>query len=825
MKKRICAYFSVLVLVSSTVAAQIVQRNLLQVSISSRVVRVDSAFAYKYKVTNDAKSQQRLEVLRIEVADEGIEKGGTIEHFLDPDGWFGWADRIVGQPIDPSAKGTIVWVAEDSASNFSDLMIPAQSSLLPESTAEFSFQSEGLPSTKRFWARGWARPLWEYEYDSLLALGYTHDQIYSPWYDDAYTGVTVGPQLPARSFDSDSFLDTITSYINQSRTLGWITNDPTANKYRRLIDTARFHLQANNRGVTKAKLDSVLVNVYPDSTAGVITSEAYALLRFNTEYVLKKLREEDSTFAAENKSSSWDATATNNARHLAKTENSLHEVFTSGGEVFYRRSQDGGSSWDQTHCINTAFGEHSHSCIATTQSGTVQIVWQRRIAPALYEVWHASSNNNGETWSTAAPLPGADSIPVSPYQSEGAMPVIVERQPGYLVAVYCSDEGLRYRTSTDDGQTWITPSPDIIGGRGNDRVRSPSLASDGNMLWLAYDYANDPDGPYARTFDGTTWSDEVSIATGTDTDLGTAASIAVDEKGYPLVTWSGVSTNLQWGRVVVVCLGYPDNTWSKWFSMFGQNVYDWLNPSTTYYRDREARYGIAVVNHTAQNHIKLIRLQSFEPPAWSISTLSTTGAWPGITADNAFSGTPLRCWTDQSSSPYEIVVGSSEEVGKATPSVSLKHTRIAVVRTRNSTLTLEMEPLKVVLAAGDTIVLAFKPSALRQRNTLTLATMWQFLGSDIVELPATARRLVLSKRFTVRGPSFAQRRFALQMLDSNGRVLAALDTTATSGTVSIDIAPYAGRSVTLRPQLTLSGIAVGSASVGVGDVFMAPQDH
>jgi hypothetical protein len=60
-------------------------------------------------------------------------------------------------------------------------------------------------------------------------------------------------------------------------------------------------------------------------------------------------------FVYQNKSSSPDATATNNARHLARTPTQeagvydLHEVFVSGGEVYYRRSPDDGSTWNQTH--------------------------------------------------------------------------------------------------------------------------------------------------------------------------------------------------------------------------------------------------------------------------------------------------------------------------------------------------------------------------------------------------------------------------------------------------------------------------------------------
>jgi hypothetical protein len=530
----------------------------------------------------------------------------------------------------------------------------------------------------------------------------------------------------------------------------------------------------------------------------------------------------DLDLAMENKSCSSDATATNNARHLVKTEEYLHEVFTSGGEVYYRRSPDDGSTWNQTHRLNTAFGENSHPCIIATQGGSLQVVWQRRIAPSVFEVWYVYSQDNGASWSTPSTVPDAGAVEVSQYQIEGVMPVITEWSEGRIMVVYCSDEGLYYHGSEDDGQTWS--SPENISGQYNNRVRSPSLAGDGSRAWLAYDYATDPDGPYARTFDGTTWSDEESISSGTDTEYGSTVSLAIDEGGYPLATWSGVSSNMQWGRVVVVCLGYPDNTWSKWFSMFGQWAYDWLNPSITYYEE-QARYGIAVINHTAQKQIKQIQLQSVDPPTWAITTLSTTGAWAGVTQESPSSGEPVYCWTDQSASPHEIMVvpHAGLQLRSSEESTTLRHTRLAVVRRNNSMLALEIAPAKIVLATGDTTVLSFKPSALRERDNITLSGMWDYLGSDIVQLPPNARRLVLSKHFVSRGPSIAQRTFALHLLDPSGRPLAVLDTTATSGTVSVSIAEYAGRSVIIRPRLILSGITPTSVTVGVGDVFLVPS--
>jgi len=267
----------------------------------AQVVYEDTIFRYQYFISNDPASEQPLEVLRIEVGDKSSRIGGSLRDFIAPDHWMGWSDLVVPLPINPLASSIIIWNIADTISSIDELYFPPANALFPGSSFGLSFKSQGLPNILRFLARGWARPLTTVEYDSLRAIGIPHVEIVKPWYEDTYVGKTIAPAIPPTPFNALTFLDTITSYISESRTLGWITNDPTANKYKRLIDTARFHLQANNRGVTKAKLDSVLVNVYPDSAAGLITSEAYALLRFNTEYLLKKLSEEEERLDGKNK--------------------------------------------------------------------------------------------------------------------------------------------------------------------------------------------------------------------------------------------------------------------------------------------------------------------------------------------------------------------------------------------------------------------------------------------------------------------------------------------------------------------------------------------
>ena len=62
----------------------------------------------------------------------------------------------------------------------------------------------------------------------------------------------------------------------------------TANKYDSLFNQAKSQLQLNNNNGAKITLQNVLQQVDIDST-DKITSEAYALIKYNTEYLLEKI--------------------------------------------------------------------------------------------------------------------------------------------------------------------------------------------------------------------------------------------------------------------------------------------------------------------------------------------------------------------------------------------------------------------------------------------------------------------------------------------------------------------------------------------------------
>lgn len=99
---------------------------------------------------------------------------------------------------------------------------------------------------------------------------------------------TIGPTAPADPFDASTFLDTLISYTTQSLALGWIADQQTADKYEDHFNIAKTQLQQQDTTAARSELQTVLQEVDQDS-GSVLTSEAYALLRFNTEYLLDQL--------------------------------------------------------------------------------------------------------------------------------------------------------------------------------------------------------------------------------------------------------------------------------------------------------------------------------------------------------------------------------------------------------------------------------------------------------------------------------------------------------------------------------------------------------
>jgi thermitase len=132
-------------------------------------------------------------------------------------------------------------------------------------------------------------------------------------------------------------------------------------------------------------------------------------------------------YSQQNQTIDYTATYSNSARNQVKGAGYLHEVFASGGEIFYRRSSDGGQHFNVTERITTGNGNNQRACItcytwtpSEIEFTTLAAVWERKISTYQYEVWYSSSDAQTIDWSSPQKL--AD-VTISSLQS-GALPVI-----------------------------------------------------------------------------------------------------------------------------------------------------------------------------------------------------------------------------------------------------------------------------------------------------------------------------------------------------------------------------------------------------------------
>jgi hypothetical protein len=117
----------------------------------------------------------------------------------------------------------------------------------------------------------------------------TVEQIWAIKDSQNYYGVTVGPWAPPAKFDPLVFLDTLASFVYESHAEGWIRSNAGYEKYIQLLATAKVKLLEKDTRTAIRYLREVLADANADRSRA-LKPEAYALIRYNTEYFLEQLR-------------------------------------------------------------------------------------------------------------------------------------------------------------------------------------------------------------------------------------------------------------------------------------------------------------------------------------------------------------------------------------------------------------------------------------------------------------------------------------------------------------------------------------------------------
>jgi hypothetical protein len=235
--------------------------NHLSVSVNCVVKNIQDSLSFQYYWSNSANSRQRMATFNL----VGVKKS-----FL-PFDLVNW--RFIGRLRDFPVAGWEVFAAYEY--NVSLQPGKAQNGIL--------LHAQALPGIVNYHAQGFRNPA-DWGIDNPNYKSRTEWDLFN----NAYIGKTIGPIDPSNPFVPLGFLDTLISYTTQSRALDWIKDQATANKYLGYIASAKTTLQQNNLTATRTKLQQVLQDVNVDSTSH-LTTEAYALIRYNTEYLLAQL--------------------------------------------------------------------------------------------------------------------------------------------------------------------------------------------------------------------------------------------------------------------------------------------------------------------------------------------------------------------------------------------------------------------------------------------------------------------------------------------------------------------------------------------------------
>jgi hypothetical protein len=348
-------------------------------------------------------------------------------------------------------------------------------------------------------------------------------------------------------------------------------------------------------------------------------------------------------------SHSATATANNGQRKLLlESDGTLHQAFESGGEIYYRNSTTGGTSWQETIRISSGTEDNTSVCI-TERSGKVYAVWQKPTDPEEdappWSVMYNYSTDGGKHW-LDAPASLADDVGAP---SAGPQPVIMSTSPsdpfGLMLVFLNGGNGLyESHSGSEPPYTWSTPA--AISGTDSDS-KSPALAyrvSGSNPYKLVWDdNVSGSKKIYLLSWTGSSWGGLKQVNSGSLTGeerptISVTASNAVD------IAWEGTHN----GYEAII----HNRNQSGVYTIFESSILGYSNPTIT----GHANGIMTLVWQVSNGAIYKVR---YNGSSWgSVTSIGSNSSNPSTSIVNPAGGDARVFWTQGSSSPYPLYLAS-----------------------------------------------------------------------------------------------------------------------------------------------------------------------
>jgi hypothetical protein len=409
--------------------------------------------------------------------------------------------------------------------------------------------------------------------------------------------------------------------------------------------------------------------------------------------------------ASDNQSSSSSATASNSQRKVVRESSGvLHEVFEHGGEIVYRKSTNDGASWQSSAQISSGFGDNGAPCI--TMAIPNLLVGFQNWSGTIHNVQYCRSTNGGSTWAPRSSLGSAGTV-----AAPGPMPSISLYGNGRSIAVYRTQSGLRYRTSTNSGANWASEAS-IPNTTANWNLPSSTIYAmpygankQANLVYATHLPGGSPQIQYNYfEFGPNTWGTAANL-TGiiparytkhANPCIGHSASEPSSTKLH--VVWDAEDSYYPGTQVII----HREGDFRSWPGSYSVLVYQSENkPSIT--GGLSDRAWMVYQSSSAGSVWK----RYYDGTYWT----GAFGTWvgPGFNPQISVGSTSAKyIYTQGSASPYQIVVGA-EVLSKEGPPADYARALNVIDPESGAYVSLEIGKIELTMVGADPVVMQLKP--------------------------------------------------------------------------------------------------------------------
>jgi hypothetical protein len=468
------------------------------------------------------------------------------------------------------------------------------------------------------------------------------------------------------------------------------------------------------------------------------------------------------------------ATGNNNQRKLCReSSGKLHEVFESGGEIYYNNSTNDGMTWQTNVRLSSGAGGSTNTCVTLSGSNLIS-TWQHANG-SNFDIQISRSTNGGGTWS------GPSTVLTVACSSPGPIPSVSLYNSSAIVVYRTSSGTMNAKKSTNAGSSWtnISAVPGSTSNCNNPSTmiyNTPWLVAQANLAYASDLPTGSPRIYYVYyDFDVSNW--------GGSTDITSVVPSQYTAHGNPCLAVAPLNQGNWNVHVVWDATPAPPPPNQK---VVIHRKLGFRSPGSVYYvlaGYGENKPSMASVQDdrlwmvSASNNVSYLMKRSFTGSAWLTPSWMAPGAFnPQVSVQRGASSIPAKyLYTTGSASRYQITVASEQLSKFGSPNVYSRELNI-IDSTTGSSATLELGKPSIILSDGTEIPIEFNWD-LSDTTEFDLPTLLLAGSTNSFSLPPKATKIVVPMTASSNDPTamFASKEgsVGLSITDSKSSVITA----------------------------------------------------